>query len=72
MAKLEIEGKKYKVSENLGYQGGHYAKAVETKSGEKIAVLRAGRWTWWTMQDRLCPPSRVVGMSDTEITVKRG
>ena len=41
---ITVEGKKYKVTENLGYQGGHYAKACETKDGEKIAV-KCGR-TW--------------------------
>ena len=53
MAKIEVEGKAYKVTENLGYQAGHYAKAVETETGERIAVKRGGAWTWWTAQDRL-------------------
>jgi len=30
MATIEVEGNKYKVTENLGYQGGYYAKAVTT------------------------------------------
>ncbi len=53
MAKIKVEGKVYKVTENLGYQGGHYAKAVKTETGERIAVKRGGVWTWWTVQDRL-------------------
>ncbi|MCF7791208.1 MAG: hypothetical protein K9M56_04335 [Victivallales bacterium] len=55
MPKIEIEGKKYKVTENLGVQAGHYAKAVETEKGERIAVKRGGKWKWWTAQDRLQP-----------------
>ena len=52
-ATIEVEGKKCKVTENLGYQGGHYAKAVETETGERIAVKRGFAWTWWTARDRL-------------------
>jgi hypothetical protein len=63
MATIEIEGKKYKVTENLGYQGGYYIKAVETPEGERIAVKR-GVWTWWTAKDRLSGGGRnVIGMS---------
>ena len=53
MATIEVEGKKYKVTENLGYQGGHYVKAVETLDGERMAVRRGFAWTWWTARDRL-------------------
>ena len=63
MAKIEVEGKSYKVTENLGYQAGHYAKAVETETGERIAVKRGGGWTWWTVQDRLRGGGPCVGMS---------
>ena len=48
-----IEGKEYKVIENLGFQGGYYPKAVETGEGERIAVKRGGIWTWWRAKDRL-------------------
>ena len=61
--KIEVAGKKYKVTENLGYQGGHYVKAVETPNGERMAVRRGFAWTWWTVQDRLQPRGRCVGMS---------
>jgi len=57
MATIEIEGKRYKVTENLGYQAGHYAKAVETETGERIAVRRGFAWTWWTAGDRLARPA---------------
>jgi hypothetical protein len=64
MAKIEVEGKAYKVTENLGYQAGHHAKAVETETGERIAVKRGGVWTWWTERDRLSGGGRnAVGMS---------
>lgn len=64
MATIEVEGNKFMVSENLGYQGGYYAKAVETTEGEKIAVKRGGVWTWWTARDRVGQRSHVVGMSN--------
>lgn len=64
MATIEVEGNKYKVTENLGFQGGYYAKAVETPDGEKIVVKRSGVWTWWTARDRLGQRSHVVGMSN--------
>lgn len=57
MAMIEIEGKKYKVIETLPYhQAGHQAKAVQTEGGEKIAVKRGGRWTWWRIEDRMYLP----------------
>jgi hypothetical protein len=51
--KINIDGKSFKVVENLGYQGGYRAKAVDTLDGEKIVVYRNGRWEWWTAKDRL-------------------
>ena len=66
MSTIEVEGKKHRVTENLGYQGGYYAKAVETPDGEKIAVKRGGAWTWWTARDRIGRRSHVVGMSNKE------
>jgi hypothetical protein len=53
MTPISVNGKTYKVTENLGFQGGHYALAVETETGERIAVKRGGAWTWWTVQDRM-------------------
>jgi len=54
-----VEGKRYKVIEGLGFQGGYQTKAVETEEGERIAVKRGGIWTWWTAADRLQPRGRV-------------
>jgi hypothetical protein len=68
MARIKVEGKSYKVTENLGYQNGYYAKAVETPDGERIAVKRGAAWTWWTASDRVGQRSRVIGMSNTEGT----
>jgi len=61
---MMVDGKEYKVTENLGFQGGHCAKAVDTPDGERIAVKRGSAWSWWTEQDRRCPPSRYVGMEE--------
>ena len=52
MTKIEVEGERYPVTENLGFQGGHCAKAVGTPDGERIAVKRGGVWTWWTAYDK--------------------
>jgi len=59
---IEVEGLKYKVIETLSYcQAGMPAKAVETNDGEKVAVKRGGKWTWWTVKDRIGHGSLVKG-----------
>jgi hypothetical protein len=50
---IEIDGKKYKVTENLGFQMGYQAKMIDDNGQEKVAVKRNGAWTWWTAKDRL-------------------
>lgn len=68
MATIEVEGKKYKVTETLGHQQcGMPAKFVQTPDGERVAVKRGGVWTWWTAKDRLQPRGRCVGMSNSVI-----
>ena len=61
MATIEVEGRAYKVTENLGFQGGYNAKAVETEAGERIAVKRGGRWGWWRVSDRVRPARKITG-----------
>jgi hypothetical protein len=63
MAKIKVEGKEYKVTDNLGFQhsSGCYAKAVETEQGERIAVKRGGVWVWWMAKDRIQPGGPAVG-----------
>jgi hypothetical protein len=51
MITIDVEGKKYKVMENFGYQDGHYVQAVETPDGERMVVWRGFVWTWWTVRD---------------------
>jgi len=64
MAKIEVEGKAYKVVETLPYcQVGMPAKFVKTPDGERVAVKRNGAWTWWTERDRLQAGGPCVGMS---------
>lgn len=70
MAKITIEGKDYKVTESLGFQGGYYAKYVETPEGVKVSVKRGGVWTWWTVRDKIAPRGEHVGMSNTEYRTK--
>ena len=66
MAKIEIEGEKYTVTESLGFQGGYHAKFVKTPDGERVAVKRGVRWIWWTARDKIGRRSHYVGMSNTE------
>jgi hypothetical protein len=62
MSKIEVEGKKYRVIEVLPYhQAGMPARFVETPNGERVAVKRGGKWTWWTAKDRIGHGSRIVG-----------
>lgn len=61
MAEIEVNGKKYKVTENLGYQAGHWAKMVETQDGEKVAVKECGEWRFWGIADKLQSGGRATG-----------
>ena len=52
---IEVEGKKLKVVENLGYQqgmGGH-AKVVLHEGKEYVVVKQAGKWCYRTPHDRV-------------------
>ena len=54
--KIEVDGKKYEVVEDLGHQSGYLTKCVKDETadfGERVAVKRGGKWTWWTVADRL-------------------
>lgn len=46
---IEIDGVKYKVIENLGFDHsrGQYAKVVLTENGENIAVRYPGSYSKW-------------------------
>ena len=57
MAKIQIQGQKYKVIESLGFvhSAGCYAKLVEDGERERMAVKRGGSWQFWTVQDRVKP-----------------
>ena len=50
---IEVEGRKYKVTDNLGFQAGYLVKEVDVDGEPRMAVKRAGQWTWWTVNDRL-------------------
>jgi len=56
MSYININGKKYKVIEDLGFQGGYSAKVVEDLSllpKEQIVVKESGKWRLWTIHDRI-------------------
>jgi hypothetical protein len=50
---IEIEGKPYRVLENLGFQSGYQAREVDDNGIPRVAVKRNGVWTWWTAVDKL-------------------
>lgn len=56
-----IDGKKYKVTEDLGFvqSRGALAKAVQTSTGERIALKRGGRWEF--AESIILPGSRYTG-----------
>lgn len=55
--KIEIDGKKYTVTDSLGFvqDVGAYVVEVETPDGFKKAIKRAGKWGFWTAHDRTQP-----------------
>ena len=54
MSTINIYGIKYEVIEVLSPHGvGMPARAVATKTGERIAVKEHGVWRFWTYKDRL-------------------
>lgn len=55
MAKITIDGLKYTVTENGGYQNGLNTKFVSTLSGEKVAVKERTGWRFWEPKDRMAP-----------------
>lgn len=54
---IEVEGKKYKVTDKGCYSHdfGAYWKCVATPDGEKIVVGGRGSWRFWTAFDRTRP-----------------
>jgi len=52
---VTVDGKAYRVVENLPYHGlGRPSKLVETDSGEEAVVVKQGsQWRFWTARDRL-------------------
>lgn len=59
---ITINDKKYKVISNLGFQHsrGVYAKVVETKDGEKIAIKPSGG-SWSFSTPLIIPTNEYVG-----------
>lgn len=54
---ITIDGKKVKVTSNLGYNHdvGAYVKEVEIDGKRQMAVGRPGHWRLWTAADRTRP-----------------
>lgn len=63
MAKITVDGKEYAVEESLGYQGGFFAKRVQTEHGVRVAVRAPGcrGWRFWTADDKIQPRGRCTG-----------
>lgn len=54
--KIKIDEVEYKVVEKLSeIQCGFPAVAVDTATGERIAVKRGGVWQWWRVQVLIDP-----------------
>lgn len=68
MATIEIEGKKYKVTETLRRSAciPETVKFCATPDGERVAVMRGGVWVWRPIRDKFQPASRCEGMSNKE------
>ena len=66
MATIEIEGKKYKVTETIraSASNAETVKFVSTPDGERVAVMRGGAWVWRPIADKLQPRGSYVGMSN--------
>ena len=65
MAKVTVNGVKYKVTENMGYSHdrGQYAKFVETPEGERVVVKFLGG-TWAFSKPIVGSMSHFVGQGD--------
>jgi len=52
---VTIDGKKYKVIENMGYNHsiGKYVKMVDDNRKERMAVKSGKEWRFWTAENRL-------------------
>ncbi|GAB7024735.1 hypothetical protein [Salidesulfovibrio brasiliensis] len=56
MATVAIDGKKYKVTDTLGYvqDVSAHVKEVATPEGNKMVIKRrGGKWRFWTAKDRV-------------------
>lgn len=55
MKTIEVDGKKYKVIDNLGYVSaiGMYVKEVMVNGEEKMVVKTKNGWRFWTTENRL-------------------
>ena len=60
---ITIDGKKYKVTENMGFNHsiGKYCKMVDDNEKERVAVRIGKSWRFWTADDR-------IGVIKTELT----
>jgi len=70
MATIEIEGKKYKVTETIraSASNAETVKFVSTPDGERVAVMRGGAWVWRPIADKLQPRGSYVGMSNAHLS----
>ena len=46
-----VEGEKYQVIDDLGWQEGYYRKFVLTPNGERMVKKIGGHWYWCTNED---------------------
>jgi hypothetical protein len=48
MSFIEVDGTRYKVVENMGYQNGHYVKAVSVNGEDRVVVKQGKKWSFAT------------------------
>ena len=71
MKTVLIDGKRYLVLEDLGFQASASGRVCivenqEAASKRSAAVKRYGSWRMWTTRDMLRPRGEVVGMNNTK------
>jgi hypothetical protein len=67
---ITVNGKRYKVTENMGFQNGYYVKAVMTENGERICKRTQGtNWEFTSVISGIYK-SDVRGQSDCPLPEK--
>jgi hypothetical protein len=58
---ITVDGKKYEVLDDLGYQGGQYVKEIKTAEGSRIVTKRSRSAPWRFHIPMVLPRGPVTG-----------